>query len=202
MRTGIFGGSFDPIHHGHLLLAECCSKQAKLDGVWFMPAAKQPHKPSGAVASEEQRVEMLRLALLDRPGWITTMVEIERGSVSYTVDSLRELSKAYPEREWFLLMGADTLHDFSNWREPQTILQMATPLVVHRAGEPPADFTVLADLVNAGRLQAIAAQQVDMPATEISSSEIRRRVAAGEAIREMVPDAVAEFIRSENIYRA
>ena len=201
MRIGLFGGSFDPVHSGHLRLAAACQEQATLDQVWFIPTAVQPHKPDGPVASNDQRCEMLQLALSGQQGLVLSMIEIERGGVSYTVDTLGELQRAYPDDEFFLLMGADTLHDFPNWREPSKILQIALPVVVHRAGEPTADFQVLADLTSSDRLATIQAHRVDMPAIDISSSEIRQLVADGKPIDAKVPAAVASYIRGENLYR-
>src|SRR5688500_10152925 len=112
MRIGVFGGSFDPVHLGHLRLADCCWREARLDRVEFVPAARQPHKPRGPVAPGADRVAMLELALEDRPEFGASAIEVQRGGVSYTIDTLRALSAAQPEAELFFLMGADSLADF------------------------------------------------------------------------------------------
>jgi len=200
MRIGLFGGSFDPVHAGHLRLARACSEQARLDQVWLVPAATQPHKPSGPVASDKQRCEMLRLAIAGQANLVLSMIEIERGGVSYTVETLEALRRSNPHDELFLLMGADTLHDLPNWRQPRKILQLALPLVVHRPGEPAPDLQVLASLADAERLAAIESSLVDMPATDISSSHIRHRVANGRPIDDCVPKKVAQFISQVGLY--
>ena len=195
MRIGLFGGSFDPVHNGHLAVATACREAAELDDVWFVPTAVQPHKPSGPIASNQQRVAMLELA-----GVRHSLVEIERGGVSYTVDTLRELGRLSPADQWFLLMGADTLHDLPNWREPSAILQMASPLVVGRPGEPPPDFACLSDLVDEGRLQSFRKLHVEMAPVDTSSSDIRRRIATGQSIETLCPTAVVNFIARNNLY--
>jgi nicotinate-nucleotide adenylyltransferase len=187
MRLGIFGGSFDPVHNGHLTLARCCREQAALDEVWLVPAAVQPHKPAGPIASEADRLAMLRLATADEPGLRVASLEIDRGGVSYTVETLRAVAEERPGAELYLLMGADTLADLSNWREPEEVRRLATPLVVHRPGE--------------AMPEAEGIHVVEMPGMEISSSEIRRRVAKGESIEGMTAPAVVEFIERSALYR-
>ncbi len=201
MRLGLFGGSFDPVHNGHLRLAELCRARARLDEVWLIPAAVQPHKPCGPLASADDRLRMLELAVAVTPGLQVARLEIDRGDVSYTVDTLRAIHEQHPRAELFLLMGADTLRDLPAWREPAEIFRLATPLVVHRAGEPPPDFNALAPLVSADRLAQIRALEVEMPAVEISSSEIRQRVARGELTEGTTTPAVVEYIAKRKLYR-
>ena len=201
MRLGILGGSFDPVHNGHLLLAECCRDQALLHEVWFLPAAVQPHKPHGPVASDSDRVEMLRLATRGREGMTVCPHEIDRGGVSYTVDTLRHLHAEQPDAEFFFLMGADTLHDLPNWRDPAEVLRLATPLVVQRPGEPEPNFGLLKDLADGQQLETIRQAVVEMPPTDISSSEIRRRLAAAEPCADDLPPRVWEFLDRRGIYR-
>ncbi len=202
MRIGLFGGSFDPVHRGHLLLAECCWRQARLDRVEFVPTAQQPLKPRGPVASEADRVAMLRLAIVERREFALSLLEVERGGVSYTVDTLRQFRSEQPDAELFFLMGADSLADFSTWREPAVICDLATPLVVRRAGSPPPDFTALARLVTAERLAEIRALEVEMPATPISSSNIRRLIAEHGEWQALVPETVAAYIGERGLYRS
>lgn len=201
MRIGVFGGSFDPIHRGHLLLADCCWRQASLDQVEFVPNANQPLKPRGPVASGADRLAMIRLAIADRPEFAASTIELDRGGVSYTVDTLRELQRQRPDAELFFLMGADSLGDFLHWRDPQGICEIATPLVVHRAGSPPPDFESLAAIVSAERLAEIKQAAVEMPATPISSSEIRRLVAEGGEWQPLVSPNVAGYIEERGLYR-
>ncbi len=202
MRIGVFGGSFDPVHLGHLRLAECCWRQARLDAIEFMPTAQQPLKPWGPVASEADRVAMLRLAAADWPAFRVSTMEIERGGVSYSVDTLRTLRAMNPAAELFFLMGADALNEFPEWREPAAICELATPIVVRRAGSPEPDFDVLRPIASEPRLAEIRAAQVEMPPTPISSSGIRAMIAAGGDWQKMVPRAVGEYIETQGLYRA
>ena len=207
MRLGIFGGSFDPVHHGHLAVARACQQQAALDEVWFTPAAVQPLKHAGPHATDGQRVEMLQLAIdseHSEPGrprpqstWRVCTMEIDRGGLSYTVDTLRQIHVELPEAKLFFLMGADALRDVPKWREPAEICRLATPLVVRRAGQPEPNLTGLAALCTDETQPPL----VEMPAVDISSSEIRRRITDNESIDDLVPAAIAEFIARHAIYR-
>ncbi|TWT99803.1 Nicotinate-nucleotide adenylyltransferase [Botrimarina colliarenosi] len=188
MRLGLFGGSFDPVHNGHLALAACCAEQGQLDAVWLIPAAVQPLKPDGPVAADADRVAMLRLATEGQAGREVSTIEIDRGGVSYTVDTLRQMRGQLPDAELFFLMGADTLRDFSSWREPAEVLRLARPMVVQRPGE-------------GGVATEVPHLRIDMPPMAVSSSDLRRRIAAGESIVGLVPDTVAEYIARHGLYR-
>jgi nicotinate-nucleotide adenylyltransferase len=196
MRLGIFGGSFDPVHNGHLVLARACQQQASLDEVWFTPTAVQPLKRQGPHATDAERVEMLRLAIGDEPSWTVCTLEIDRGGPSYTVDTLRQLHDELPGASLFFLFGSDALRDVARWKEPGEIFRLATPLVVHRAGEPPPDLNSLAALCAADKQP----RRVEMPAVDISSTEIRDCRASGLAIDRLVPPAVADYIASNFVY--
>jgi nicotinate-nucleotide adenylyltransferase len=201
MRLGLFGGTFDPVHYGHLLLAECCREQLALDQVWFMPAAVPPHKRAAALTDGMKRVDMLRLATGGQSAFVVSTMELDRGGISYTVDTLEALHAQMPQSEMFLLIGSDSLADLPSWREPERICELATPVVVRRAGGSPSDFAALATLVSADRLDAIRAKAVEMPLVEFSASDIRRRVAAGASIRYRTPRAVEQYIAAEGLYR-
>jgi nicotinate-nucleotide adenylyltransferase len=201
MRFGLFGGSFDPVHLGHLELARCCEQQAGLDEVWFIPAATQPLKRHGPVASDAQRMKMLRLAVADRPTWKVSRMELERGGVSYTVDTLLRLHDHLPEDDLFFMMGADALRDFPTWHKPREICQLATPVVVARAGQPLPDFDALLPVCSPERVEEIRAMQVTMPEVPIASSSIRSMIAQGDDVSSMVPSAVLAYIQQENLYR-
>lgn len=198
MRLGIYGGSFDPVHLGHLVLARACQQHAGLDEVWFTPTALQPLKQHGAHATTAERVEMLEIALRSEPRWRVCRLEIERGGVSYTVDTLRQLTEELPDTVLFFLMGADAVHDVPHWREPQEIFRLAAPLVVRRAGEAEPDFVSLRALCAANKQPHL----IEMPAVDASSTEIRRRAAAGEPLGDLVPAAVATYIERHQLYRA
>ncbi|HQU44730.1 MAG: nicotinate (nicotinamide) nucleotide adenylyltransferase [Planctomycetia bacterium 21-64-5] len=201
MRLGLFGGTFDPVHLGHLLLAEYCREQCRLDAVWFVPAAEPPHKQRPDLTPARQRIEMLQLAIGGHEAFLVCTREVERGGVSYTVDTLGELAAEQPSRPLFFLLGGDSLADLPRWREPAKICELAMPVVVARPGSPPPDYTSLSSLVSAERLEQIRAHQVDMPQIGLSSREIRRRVAAGLSIRYQTPRAVEKYIETASLYR-
>jgi nicotinate-nucleotide adenylyltransferase len=197
MRLGIFGGSFDPVHHGHLALARASQRQVALDEVWFMPTAVQPLKARGPQAGDKDRVEMLRLATSDQPAWRVCTLEIDRGGRSYTIDTMRQLHEELPEALLFFLIGADALRDVAQWKEPREIFRLATPLVVHRPGEARPDLAALGALCTA----ETRPQVVDMPLADVSSTEIRRRVAAGESLESLTPKAVCDYIETKSLYK-
>ena len=201
MRLGLFGGSFDPVHLGHLQLAQSCQQQARLDEVWFVPAATQPFKHQGPAATDQQRLAMLRLATQDEPTWQVSQIELDRGGVSYTADTLRSVHQQRPDDELFFMMGADSLRDFASWREPQEILRLATPLVVARAGEPLPDFDALESICPPERVEQIRQAKVDMPAMDIASSTIRQRIATGQDVSQLLPESVSEYLQREQLYR-
>ena len=201
MRLGIYGGSFDPVHYGHLLLAENCREECRLDEVWFVPAQVSPHKLDREMTPSRQRVEMLELALAGNERLKVSTLEIDRCGVSYTVDTLRSIQAEQPQDELFLLMGADSLRDLLTWREPAEICRLACPIVIRRNGAPEPDLAILVDLVPEHRLAAIRAQQVKMPLIELSSSDLRQRATASQSLRFRTPRAVEEYIRAHGLYR-
>jgi nicotinate-nucleotide adenylyltransferase len=201
MRIGIFGGTFDPVHYGHLLLAESAREQCRLDEVRFVPAATPPHKQAQQVSSAEDRLDMLRLAVGGQETFTVCDSEIRRGGVSYTVETLEALHGEKPGAELFLLVGADTLADLPNWRQPERVLELAAPVVVGRPGAVEPDYGVLADLVAADRLSMFRGCRVEMPAMGISSRDLRRRAAEGRSLRYQVPRAVEAYIAAHGLYR-
>ncbi len=206
MRIGVFGGSFDPVHVGHLLLAECCREQAGLDRVLFVPAATQPHKQDRRLAAPEHRIEMLRLATGGHPAFAVATLEIERGGVSYTVDTLTALAAAHPDAELCLLLGPDALAGLPTWREPERIAELATLVGVEREVlddlRGAATAAGLATLLGAERLAAVLESRVQMPAIGIRASDIRAAVAAGRSIRYRTPRAVEAYIAAHGLYRS
>jgi nicotinate-nucleotide adenylyltransferase len=207
VRLGIFGGSFNPVHLGHLILAECCREQLALDRVWFLPAATPPHKQQHDLLAGEQRAEMIELAIAGHAGFGVCRYELERGGVSYTVDTLQRFHDEQPTDELFFLMGADSLADLPTWKDPATICRLAIPVVVQRGdgARTPSlesdEFRALAHLVEPERLQQIASARVEMPRIDLSASDLRRRVAAGQSIRYRTPRAVEKYIETHGLYR-
>lgn len=201
MRIGIFGGTFDPIHYGHLLLAETCREQCRLDEVWFLPAAVPPHKQGESLTSASQRVEMLELGISGHPAFRVSDIEIERGGLSYTVETLAAINSQMPNAELFFLMGADSLRDFPTWREPQRICELAIPVVVSRRNAPAPEFSRFEQFVSNDRLAEIRRHRVEMPIVEFSSTAIRESVHAGRSIRYQTPRAVEIYIHNHKLYQ-
>jgi nicotinate-nucleotide adenylyltransferase len=205
MRIGVFGGSFDPVHIGHLIAAECCREQAGLDRVIFMPAAVPPHKQDRRLTAAEDRVQMLRLAVGGHDAFEISTLEVDRGGVSFTVDTLSHLREAHPVDELVLLLGPDAFADFPSWREPARILELATPLVMVR--DAIDDMTritgdeMIAVLFGRERLTATVAATVRLPAIGIRASDLRVAVAAGRSIRFRTPRAVEAYIVARRLYR-
>lgn len=198
-RLGIYGGSFDPVHLGHLLLAETCREECSLDRVLFLPCRQSPHKPHGAVATGQQRAEMLEFAVAGDPRFGVCRIELERPGPSFTVETLRQLCDEQPESELFFLMGADSLTDLPLWREPLTILELATVVAVNRGHRPPPDLILLESRL--GPIVRDRVQIVTMPGIELSATEIRERVRSGRSLRFRVPRAVEEYIRQNGLYQ-
>jgi len=201
MRLGVFGGSFDPVHYGHLLLAECCREQCRLERVWFVPAGVPPHKQGRAIAPAQSRLAMLELAIAGHEQFAASDIEIEREGVDYSVDTLRHFHDRWPEAELFLLVGADMLADLPNWREAAEVCRLALPVGVARPGAAAPLPDALAGLGPSERVEEIRRHQVAMPLVGFSSTEIRRRVAAGQSIRYQTPRAVEEYIKTHGLYR-
>ena len=171
MRLGLFGGTFDPVHFGHLLLAECCREQCRLDAVWFLPTAVPPHKQDRPPTPAELRIEMLELATAGNEAMAVSRYEADRGGVNYTAQTLEHFHQEDPQRELFFLLGADMLRDLPHWREPGRICALALPVAVRRSGRSPLDFGPLAQFVPPERIESIRDNQVEMPEIGISSTE-------------------------------
>ncbi len=198
-RLGIYGGSFDPVHLGHLLLAETCREACELDRVLFLPCGQSPHKPRGAVATGQQRAEMLAFAVAGDPRFGVCRIELERSGPSFTVETLRQLRVEQPDSEFFFLMGADSLADLPLWREPQAILELATIVAVNRGHRPPPDWSSLESRLGPSVRDRV--RFVTMPAIDLSATEIRERIRLGQSVRFRVPRAVEEYIRHNGLYQ-
>lgn len=185
-RIGVFGGTFDPVHVGHLAIAAAALESIRLDGVLFVLARRSPLKDRAPVASEADRLEMLRLAIADEPRFAVSRLELDREGPSYTVQTLEEL--AGPD-ELFLILGADALAGIPRWHRPERISELATMVVAARPGAPAA-------------MAADRRLVVDTPLCDISSRELRARAARGRSLRYLVPDNVWRYIEDRGLYRA
>jgi len=195
-RIGILGGTFDPIHYGHLAIAEEARVALGLDRVLFVPAARQPFKRDAHAAKPQQRLEMVRLACAGNAAFETSPIEIERAGPSYTVNTLETLS-ASELGELHFIMGADAAAELYRWHAAERIVVLARIVVVGRPNY------ILDSQALVRRLPGLEARLslLEGPSLEISSSELRRRVAAGRPIRYQTPDAVAEYIAAHRLYR-
>lgn len=191
MRLGILGGTFDPPHVGHLLVAGDAYAALRLERLVFVPAATQPLKTNRTPAPAEHRLAMVQAMIADDPRFEVSPVEVERGGLSFTVDTLRFLEARYPSAERFLLLGADVLGTFAQWRDPATVVRLAQPVVLQRAGSPPSPAEV----------QGVTPLRIETRRVDISSTEIRDRVRQGLPIRGFVTDAVAALIDRLGLYR-
>lgn len=196
-RIGIMGGTFNPPHIGHQVCASEACDQLRLDRVIWVPAHTPPHKEVAAGApSPEVRAELCRLATQDDPRFEVSEIEIERGGPSYTVDTLRALRSERPDDELIFIVGADTALSLPTWREPEEVSRLAALGIAGRQGVLRRDIVErLVDL-------PVRLEFFDMPRVDISSSEIRRRLAHGHAIDYLVPTAVADHLRRADLYRS
>lgn len=185
---GLLGGSFDPVHHGHLIVGQVLLDRLGLRELRFVPAYGQPLKDGRHGASAADRVAMVERAIQGEPRFALELAEVEREGRSYTVDTLRQLRGKEPGAEFVLLIGADAARDLPLWREAAALTELAEVVAFDRAG-------------TAAESSPLIHRQVEVPAVDISSTEIRRRVAAGVSIRYWVPDAVATYIAEHGLYR-
>jgi len=197
-RIGVLGGTFDPPHLGHLWLATLAADAIGLDRVLFMPAAQPPHKGGQLVSRATDRLLMTRLAITGDPAFELSAIEMERPGPSYTVDSVDELERAHPDAKLFLIMAADSLEQIDTWREPDRLLERIEWVVGPRPGSAVPDRSALEDRFGAA---ASRIHSLEGPSLDVSSSEIRRRVAAGKAIRYLVASGVEELITERGLYR-
>lgn len=196
MRLGLFGGTFDPIHLGHLILAEACREACGLDRVWFVVTASPPHK-RGERTGVGDRLEMARIATAGHPGFEVSEIEAGEDGPHYSYRTLERLSGERAGDELFFLIGADSLADLPTWRRPERIAELATIVVVNRPGIDPGVMVEPPDLGAAAR----PLQIVTVPPIGISSTDLRRRVAEGRTIRYQVPRGVEAYIGERGLYR-
>lgn len=198
-KVGIMGGTFNPIHHGHLFLAENAYEQAGLDQVLFMPTMNPPHKTGIRVVDSLHRTNMVRLAIKDNPHFILSTMELHREGLTYTSDTLTILTKLNPDTSYYFIVGADSLLMMTEWKDPKTVFELSTIVTAGRDNRPTEQIRkqikYLEDTFHAHIIL------LDMPIIEISSENIRERISAGKSIRYYVPDEVEEYIFKHGLYR-
>lgn len=192
MKLGVFGGTFDPPHAGHLIVAEHAREELGLDHVLFVPSATSPHKRHDPLSNPVYRLEMVQLALMGQTSLQPCDVEVKRGGLSYTVDTLQQLRGMYPRDELSLLIGLDNLTEFNSWKSPAEILALASVVGLTRPGFEQVEASV-------ETMKGVTLCRV--PAVEISSREIRERVRCGKSIRFLVPRTVESYIYYRKLYK-
>ena len=197
-KVGIMGGTFNPIHNGHLFLAEHAYEQAGLDYVLFMPTMKPPHKADMSIVSAEHRINMVRLAIKNNPKFVLSDLELNRPGITYTSDTLKALKENEPDTEYYFIVGGDSLMMMSHWMDPQTVFRLST---IVAGGREQCSQEQLENQVK--HLEDAYDGKIillDMPIMEISSEQIRNRLAKGETIRYYVPDEVISYIQEYDLY--
>ena len=192
-KIAIMGGTFDPIHMGHLLMAEIVRSDAGMDRVLFIPAGNPPHKRENEITSPEDRYQMTKLAIQDHSGFDVSRIEIDRPGYTYTVETLKMLEEQNDgTKEYYILLGADAFAYVPHWREAEKVIQQARFIVVQRPG-----YTV----ESPENLPEIHFQTAFVPLMDISSTMVRERIKEGRSIRYMVPESVRNYIESHDLYR-
>ncbi len=197
MQLGVYGGTFDPIHLGHLILAESCREACGLDRVWFVVAGSPPHKP-GDRTGVVDRIEMTRIAVAGNPAFEVSDIETRRPGPHYSVETLEAIATERPNDDLHFLIGADSLVDLPQWRNPARIGQLATLVVVNRPGVIGPDESVLRSSLGP---DARPIRHVTVPPIGIASHDLRRRLAEGRSIRYQVPRGVEAYIEANGLYR-
>ncbi|MBL8816593.1 MAG: nicotinate (nicotinamide) nucleotide adenylyltransferase [Planctomyces sp.] len=198
MRLGILGGTFDPVHYGHLLMAEICRQELQLERVHLLPAGNPPHKPGRKIADGHSRADMLSFGVSGMPEFVVDRRELRRQGPSFTVDTLLEFQREFPDAERYLIIGADSLRDFLTWKSPERIAELATIVVCNRPGLPHPSLEQIEEWVGNSISKSVVL--VSMPGTDLSSTDLRDRIRSGRSIRFMTPRAVEAFIQQHRLY--
>ncbi|MBP7830514.1 MAG: nicotinate-nucleotide adenylyltransferase [Kiritimatiellae bacterium] len=200
-RLGILGGTFNPVHLGHLMMAQDALERFRLDRVVFMPCARPPHKAARDLASDTDRLAMLRLAVRGDPRFAVSDLEIRRGGISYTIETIRALQRRRPGVRWHFIIGSDSLFELHSWREIGELLRRCAFLTLERPGYSPARMTARRLRLPEPWPERLARNVFRGHVMDISSTEVRARAAAGASIRFLVTPAVAGYIRRRKLYR-
>lgn len=198
MRIGIYGGTFSPVHLGHVAAAKAFMEQMWLDILYVIPTGISPHKQMKGDATPADRLEMCRLAFENVEGVIVSDLEIRREGKSYTVDTLRELYD--PENRLFFLMGTDMLLTLGNWREPEKIFELCYPVYIRREADASLDDAIIGKIAEYHKMYGKVVRRITAPPIELSSSTVRAVVAQGKSVSGLVPPAVERYITEKGLY--
>jgi nicotinate-nucleotide adenylyltransferase len=197
MKIGVFGGTFDPVHNGHLAIAEEVRTQLALQEVWFVPAGQPWLKTGRTISPREQRVAMVELAIAGKPYFKLSKLEVAKPGPSYTIDTMVELKRQLKKAELFFIMGWDSLNSLPLWKESYRLIKICRLVAIPRPGSPPPDLIVLEKAIPGLSKNVV---MLDKPNLDISATEIRDRVAKGLPIDGLVPEAVAQYIKRNRLY--
>lgn len=197
-KVGIMGGTFNPIHIGHLIIAEQAKEQYDLDKVLFMPVSKPPHKIGEDIEEDINRVAMVRMAIQDNPYFELSLFEVNRQGLSYTAETLRQLTKLYPNTEFYFIMGGDSLVAIETWKEPKTVLELGNILACTR--DDVDDKRLTEEIRYLKDKYHVDIRKLIIPQIDISSTMIRERIGNDLSIRYMVPDSVYAYIKDHGLY--
>lgn len=198
-KVGILGGTFNPIHMGHLIMAELALEQFQLEKVIFMPSKNPPHKQGAFIASDEHRKQMIELSIKGNKKFELSTLELEREGITYTVDTLNYLVNNFPEEEYYFIIGADSLFQLETWKEPKKILGLANIVAAtryHIAVEVMKEQVRYLENTYTGKIEIL-----DIPTIELSSKSIRERIESGKTIRYFTPEKVHEYILANKLYQ-
>lgn len=198
-RLGIMGGTFDPIHYGHLVTAEGARHSLGLEKVIFVPAGSPPHKPNNFITEPWARYTMTRLAVDSNPFFMVSTIEVERAGPSYTIDTMRTLSRLYPGAQIYFITGADALLEILTWREFEALLAICHFVAATRPGYRLSELSDRLNQLPGGLKQNVLCMEV--PALAISSTDIRQRVREGRPVKYLLPESVEEYILKNDLYR-
>lgn len=200
VKIGIMGGTFDPIHNGHLMLGRQAQEEYKLDQIWFMPSGQPPHKKDHRVTDADIRCDMVKLALIGHPGFVFSDFEIKRPGNTYTAQTLGLLHQEYPEHQFYFIVGADSLYEIEKWYEPERIMSQTVILVagreyegVHRSLERQIQYL---EETYGARIHRLHCREMD-----VSSEEIRGWIAEGKSVKPFVPEKVFAYLEERRLYQ-
>jgi nicotinate-nucleotide adenylyltransferase len=199
-RVGLFGGSFNPIHHGHLLVARSLHEHLRLNRTFFLPSRQPPHKSSESLAETGHRIRMTALAVAGEPHWTVDEFDARRNDPCYTIETIEHFQRQLPAAELFWFIGSDSLMDLPSWHRAADLVRSCTIVTAARSGRA-VDPAPLEAAFGPAAARNLIARIVPTPVIDVSSTDIRRRVAEGKSIRNLVPEPVRDYIAAHGLYR-